>query len=194
VRDLFERIYETVSLFNLDLWRESRASELTKSELLPKPIKKDTVGTDRDVRAMGRRDKLRDPDQPILAEPNTPLLLAKRAESRHSVLAELDELKNFVMTHPGRIEELVRPSFSVKPNEDAGTSTMQMPPFMRNSNAFPLTLGPWQYQLLIDWVKALTRTAKAAKALAKGLLPLSERAKSRQDEVLAQLKQRRAAK
>jgi hypothetical protein len=186
VKDLFERVYETVSLFNLDHWRGVRASTLTASETLREPIKGDTVGTDRrDERAMGRRDKLRDPDRPILAEPNNPLPLSKRAESRHSLLAEIDELKNFVMTYPGRVEALVRPPFTVKPNEGSDTSTMQMPPFMRNSNALPLTLAPWQYRLLNDWVKALRQTPKDAKALAKGPRPLSESAKSRQNEVLA---------
>jgi len=122
------------------------------------------------------------------------LLLAKRAASRHSDLAELEELKNFVMTHPGRIEKLVRPSFAVKSNEDGETSTIQMPPFMRNSNAFPLSLAPWQYDLLIRWVKELTPTAKAAKALAKRLRPLSKQAKTRQDAVMKRLNKRRGAK
>jgi hypothetical protein len=157
--------------------------------MLAKPIKSDTLQSP--DRAMGGRDKLRDPNQPILDDPNNPLTLSKRAESRHSVLAELDELKNFVMTHPGRIEALVRPSFTVKPNEDGDTSTMQMPPFMRNSNAFPLTLAPWQYQLLIDWVTALKPRAKVAKAMTKGARPLSDSARSRQTEVLARLNQHR---
>jgi hypothetical protein len=122
------------------------------------------------------------------------LLLSKRAETRHSLLAELEELKNFLNNHPGRIEKLVRPSFIVKSNEDGETSTMQMPPFMRNSNAFPLTLAPWQYDLLIDWVKAMTPTAKAARALAKGPRPLSELAKKRQEAVMARLGNPRGAK
>ncbi len=190
-KDLFERVYETVSLFNLDVWRRARASALTASEMLPKPIRNDTVQNP-DL-AMGGRDKLRDPDLPILEDPNNPLILSERAESRHSVLAEVDELKNFVMTHPGRVEALVRPSFTVKPNEDSDTSTMQMPPFMRNSNAFPLTLAPWQYQLLIDWVAALKPTAQVARAMVKGARPLSDSARSRQTKVLARLNQRRSA-
>jgi hypothetical protein len=32
---------------------------------------------------------------------------------------------------------------------------MRMPPFMRHSNAQPLTLSFWQYELLMAWVKSV---------------------------------------
>ena len=32
---------------------------------------------------------------------------------------------------------------------------MQMPPFMRNSNAEPLTLTEWQYDLVMEWQRRI---------------------------------------
>ena len=38
---------------------------------------------------------------------------------------------------------------------------MRMPPFMRQSNAEPLTLSSWQYELLMQWVASANAAAPA---------------------------------
>lgn len=196
VQDLFERIYETASLFNLDFYRSDRASILTKSEQLPKPIRGDHLPDPK--RAMGGFDKLRDPNVP-LEQPSTdiPLPLFQRAVQRHGELAEIEDLRDFVLNPPGniRIEDLVRTPFTFQPNESGDTSTMQMPPFMRNSNAFPLTLAQWQYDLLLKWVQGQRHARPVAGAARprKKLKPLSNRAAQRQREVLARLTRSRRA-
>ena len=76
---------------------------------------------------------------------------------------------------PDRLR-LARP----EPHQDLGAATvrdrapsrtdrtsMRMPPFMRQSNAEPLTPANWQYDLLMRWVeRRIERRALAARALA----------------------------
>jgi hypothetical protein len=63
---------------------------------------------------------------------------------------------------------------------------MRMPPFMRNSNAMPLTLSFWQHDLLMDWVKSAS-TPKAVRALRATPHRLSDQAEERRKAVLARL-------
>jgi hypothetical protein len=198
VRDLFERIYETVSLFNLDFWRLERAVTIPDDGRLNRPIAEDAVR--QPELAMGGLDKLRDSNQPIREQPSTnvPLPLTERARQRHRELAELESLRVLVQQQPQRLAQLVRPPFTMtvaNPNEsqdvqrsvnESGLLTnMQMPPFMRNSNANPLTLSNWQYQLLMRWATGLLTPTAARMARAKP--SLSERASRRQQQVMARL-------
>jgi hypothetical protein len=208
VRDLFERVYETASLFNLDFWRtgtgrgdSGRAIQLPRDARRATPIPGD-LAPQPDV-AMGALDPLRDPNKPIVAGASNdlPLPLTERAKERHRDLAELESLKVLVRKQPQRLAMLVRPPFTMTtgdPNEqlqqgqrtvnEGGDSTnMQMPPFMRNSNANPLTLSNWQYDLLMRWAQQLLAPAPAAQALRAAPPPLSERARARQQRVLARL-------
>lgn len=158
VRDLFERVYETASLLNLDHQRTQRAALLNDGELTKK-MKDDEVP--QPEHAMGGRDRLRVPNNPIeAASSQVPLPLTERAKQRHRNLAELDELRTLVLRDPNRLKQLVRPPFHVAANESSDRSTMQMPPFMRNSNAYPLTLAAWQYDLLLRWVAQVGPSAK----------------------------------
>ena len=54
VQDLLERVFETVSLFNVDLYREQGAKTLSASESRPTPIVRDHLQGPN--RAMGSRD------------------------------------------------------------------------------------------------------------------------------------------
>jgi hypothetical protein len=98
-------------------------------------------------------------------------------------------LESFVRENPGRLAQLIRPPFASPARDNAGQS-MQMPPFMRNSNARALSLARWQYDLLMTWVVAVTEPGEAA---ARGpapdgeLAPLSPEAAERQRRVLATL-------
>ena len=95
---------------------------------------------------------------------------------------------------PG-IAELVRAPFEVEPFESAGVTSMRMPPFMRQSNALPLTLASWQYELLLRWVDETRTRAIAGPAGGAALAgapsfaapALSSTAASRRQAVLARL-------
>ena len=180
--DLFERVFETVSLFNVDLYREQEAMTLRPSQRRSKPIAHDHLPEPN--HAMGSRDRLRNSDTPMPSPtPNEPLPLTEHARTRHRELADLEGLKAFICNYPGRIRRLVRRPFAIEPGENSGVTSMRMPPFMRNSNAEPLTLSQWQYDLLMQWVDEHTPTAKQQKTPRK----LSPTAKARRDAVLARV-------
>jgi hypothetical protein len=152
VSDLFERVYEHVSLTNVDFWKGQRGiRQLPPQDLAATPIPGDNVAPPES--AMGSRDALR--NRTLRVGPATqddPLPLSGHARERHRTLSDTDFLKKFVLENPARLETLVRGPFEVEPNETANISSMRMPPFMRNSNALPLTLAAWQYSLLMRWV------------------------------------------
>ena len=179
VQDLFERVFETVSLFNVDLYREQEAMRLSPSQRRRKPIPDDHL-PDANL-AMGANDPLRNPDTPMpMPTPQEPLPLTEHARTRHRELADLQGLKDFISDHPGRIQTLVRPPFAIEAGEDFLGTSMRMPPFMRNSNSEPLTLSQWQYDLLMRWVDEHTPGPKARKAPRE----LSPKAKDRRDAVV----------
>jgi hypothetical protein len=163
VEDLFERIYETLSLMNLDLQRRGKAILLRGDRLAPAPIAGDLTRSP--SRAMGGLDVLRNKDFPIpAANDDIKLPLTDHAHTRHRKLSSLADLRDFVSQNPGRLATLIRQSFEAEAGElsdGIGTTTMRMPPFMRNSNAGPLTLAAWQYDLLMAWVTAVETLPKA---------------------------------
>jgi hypothetical protein len=177
VQDLFERVFETVSLFNVDMYREQGALLLRDQQRRPKPIPRDQFP--RPAHAMGALDRLRNADFPL--PPRTqdePLPLTEHARVRHRELADLNGLKDFIRNNPGRIRRLVRRPFTVEAGEDADVSSMRMPPFMRNSNALPLSLSAWQYDLLMEWVDKQAGTRRE----------LASNAKTRREQVLARVR------
>ena len=196
VQDLFERIYETLSLLNLDRWRTAKAITLTGSRLAPAPIPSDK--TREPSKAMSGRDALRNRSFPFPAvDQDIKLPLTDYAHMRHRALSDLEYLRGFVSQNPGRLTKLIRRSFEAERgelsdgNNGIGTTTMRMPPFMRNSNAGPLTLAPWQYDLLMDWVQALESQPRAAVPLTaaarRAARPLSDAAARRRDQVIARV-------
>lgn len=186
VQDLFERVYETVSLMNVDYYRLSRSITLPPAARRPASIPGDAVP--RPTQAGGGFDRLRN-DLFAIAAPtaNQPLPLTEHARMRHRALADVNELRNFVAQHPGRLRTLVRAVFECEATEDAVTTSMRMPPFMRNSNALPLTLAAWQYELLMRWVEQVELTGAIADAAASQTQQLSAGAEERRREVLARL-------
>ena len=165
VEDLFERVYETVSLLNVDRYRSGRALTLTGDRLAAQLVD-DHVPEP--TRALGGRDALRNPLYRIeAASNNEPLPLSKHARRQHRAIADAQNLRDFIALNPGRIESLVRAPFEIQRDEDQSSSTMRMPPFMRQSNAEPLTLSSWQYGLLMQWVASAN--AAAPSAVAQGM-------------------------
>lgn len=167
VEDLFERAFETVSLMNVDLWREVNAKQLKAAETKP-ALPADGLNDDR---AMGARDKLRNQlytVAPVVTNVD-PLPLSRYARTRHRALADLVELTRFVRNNPGRLKNLIRAPFAVSIGERSevakALTSMQMPPFMRHSNALPLTLSAWQFDLLQAWAQAIETTPSPAAVL-----------------------------
>jgi hypothetical protein len=152
VADLFERAYEHVSLMNVDHWRRRRGvAPLAPNKLLAVPIPGD--GLDRPTQAMGSRDALRNQTLRVgEATSGDPLPLSNHARERHRTLSDVDFLRKFVLENPDRLGLLIRGPFEVETGESAGATSMRMPPFMRQSNAQPLTLAAWQYALVQRWV------------------------------------------
>jgi hypothetical protein len=187
VEDLFERAYETVSLMNVDHWRAARGlRRLSGDRLAPAPIAGDNV-TPVD-QAMGSRDALRNRTLQVPASSsNMPLPLSAHARERHRSLSAVERLRDLLASNPARLKQLVRGAFEVQTGEDGGSTTMRMPPFMRQSNASPLTLAAWQYELLMRWADQQPSSAARVAAAAPTMRPLSRAAAARQAEVLARL-------
>jgi hypothetical protein len=187
VEDLFERAFETVSLLNVDFWRSRRSSDLTPAEQRPQAIQNDRYPAP--LRAMGSRDSLRDGNISIEApSSNVPLPLSDRARDRHRGLSDIIALKNFVREHPDRLAALIRKPFSFGATESALRTTMQMPPFMRASNAGPLTLTKWQYELLMAWRDSVVAAPELPIAFETRLEEeASVRSRRRRSAVLARL-------
>jgi len=189
VEDLFTRAYETVSLMNVDFWRRARGLRgLSGAQLSPSTIPDDGVAPPVD-QAMGSRDALRNRELRVLPRStNIPLPLSAHARERHRSLADVDRLKDLIAAAPARLKELVRGPFEVETGEGGNATTMRMPPFMRQSNAAPLTLAAWQYALLMRWVEEQqAKPEPLAVAAAEEVPPLSDAAAARRAEVLARV-------
>ena len=139
---------------------------------------------------MGARDTLRDGNIAIQAPSDAvPLPLSERARERHRTLSDIFTLTQFVRENPDRLQELMREPFSVADNESGNATTMQMPPFMRGSNAEPLTLAKWQYELLMQWRDRVTTAAMPVAFATRADAELASRAGARRSTVLSHLDQ-----
>jgi hypothetical protein len=192
VTDLFQRVYETVSLLNVDSYRRSRAAALPPEKLRPRDI--DAAARSNPTQAMGGRDALRN-SLYRLAAPTTddPLPLSEHARMRHRAMSDLQNLIEIVSLDANRIKTVVRPPFEIESFESAESTSMRMPPFMRQSNALPLTLASWQYELLLRWVeRTATQTAALRQVAAEAVSHprprvLSPAAAARRASVLARI-------
>ena len=111
---------------------------------------------------------------------------------RHRAMSDLQGLIELVTLDSNRIKSIVRPPFEVEAGEDGNSSSMRMPPFMRQSNALPLTLANWQYALLMRWVERTTTQLAAGlrfgvEADRPLLRKLSAAAAARRARVLARI-------
>jgi len=185
VEDLFERIYETVSLLNVDHYRAARGVTLGGQRLAEQLVGDEVPNT---RQAMGGRDALRNPFYRIAAAtPNEPLPLSQHARRQHRAIADLQNLRDFIALLPDRVPSLMRPPFAIEDIESPNETTMRMPPFMRQSNAQPLTLSSWQYDLLMAWLRLAAAPLAAVAGIAPAEPALPAAAARRRAAVLAQL-------
>lgn len=169
VADLFERVYEVVSLFNIDRARTENGAALTPAMLAPAALVGDGLAAP--ARSMGSRDALRNPLLRVsIASPANPLPLSHHARERHRSLSDVDALISFVSENPDRLKALVRGPFETQQLADTERerlrqTTMRMPPFMAQSTpATPLTLAAWQYEALMRWAALDTAPSPAGAA------------------------------
>jgi hypothetical protein len=108
---------------------------------------------------------------------------------RHRAMSDLQNLIEVVSLDANRIKTVVRPPFEVESFEDGNSTSMRMPPFMRQSNALPLTLASWQYDLLLRWVERTAADLAAGRLEAVGprARVLSPEAAARRTSVLARI-------
>jgi len=199
IADLFQRIFETVSLTNLDNTRsrhlrENRGNGFTSGvqrlpdgRLLP-AVNNDSM-TDAD-RPFARRTAEELPDQP---SPQRPLRYVDLANSTHAALADVDALEQFLRENAEHMRLLLRPPYgSLRelpaqppdvpqqvvrdprvPRDRA--HDMRMPPYMRDSDASPLSLTRRQYRQILTVMdrlvqEPLSMTARLASRLMQDTL------------------------
>lgn len=180
--DLFQRVWETASLVNLDA---IRARSLRDNTFYPSnPKIGDLPYTD--VRSM------RPSDTPyadakvqalIPEEPSTSaeLMFSRLTELAHDQLAGEDELVNFLLNQAERVHHMIRPAYgafeqltpTVKPDQTPNPDfrdprifrdqmhDMRMPPYMRDEMASALGLTRHQYRTLMTYVDAVAAAVAA---------------------------------
>jgi hypothetical protein len=190
VEDLFERVYETVSLLNLDALHATRNLKLEGEKLADRAIPGDVIRPS--DRSLGSKDALRNRELPPVppASNDDPLPISEHARDRHRALSDIEGLKAMLAASPNRLRELVRGPFEAEGHETFNRTTMRMPPFMRQSNALPLTLSSWQYDLLMRWARGAQAPAAivpAASKVRKRSKILSEPADQRRTTLLRRM-------
>jgi hypothetical protein len=188
IADLFERVYETVSLANLDATRRNAIVDNAANGVdgFTQPPRTD-------------RQTMTPADAPYadltttLVQPPTaqaPLPYADAAGTAHARLSELDDLVEFLRFNGDRVRQMLRrpygafrelaenPAASATPDPDRRdprisrdrAHDMRMPPYMRDSDASALSLTRRQYlqiKALLDFLETPKAAPAAAAALAK---------------------------
>jgi hypothetical protein len=191
IADLFERAFETASLINLDANRyrglnENLANGATDTQFPDPPHIGFGSMTGNDT---GYAD-LTAAFFPNSTEKTTQLEFTGVAELRHQELCDIELLLDFLQQNP-HVKKLIRPPFgrlrqfpAIPPaTPNAGfrdprltrdqLHDMRMPPYMRDSDALPLSITWRQYDVLM-------RLLSEAKTLRSPAERVSERLKIRQ--------------
>jgi hypothetical protein len=177
--DLFQRVYETASLANLDMMRSSpeimpRGQARTVNfPKLPSVTYPDT---------MTKKDPLFQKDDDLTSPPSShdKVPYSSVAAQTHAPLADTDDLELFLRTQADRVRAMIRPAYAhfkdlrptVNTNDKPDPARrdprivrdtehdMRMPPYMRDSDATPLSLNRRQYEFLMKTVESLQPRAK----------------------------------
>lgn len=171
--DLFQRAYETASLVNLDATRKAMMSGQKRSRFKPATNLANSM-TPADTPYFDKDENLNSP-------PSTHerLPYASVAHDVHSSLTGVEDLIMFLQTNPALVKRLIRPPYGafedlsakvqadVPPNDSHRDPRvdrdwlydMRMPPYMRDSDASPLSLTRRQYQFLMEVLKRVQAPA-----------------------------------
>ena len=185
IADLFQRVYETVSLANLDALRANAIADNQANGLdgFTKPPRTDPqTMTAADAPYADLTTQLVHPPTP-----EAPLPYTDAAQAAHMRFSELDDLVEFLQYNGDRVRQMLRPPFgafrelSENPKADAKPDPghrdprinrdrahdMRMPPYMRDADATALSLNRRQYlqvKALLDFLGP--PPAKAAASIA----------------------------
>jgi len=181
--DLFQRVYETASLANVDMMRNAMMPRndlgLVNFSDLPAVTRGDSM-TPRDTPYF---DKDQDLNSPPTSHEELPY--SSVASQTHAPLADAEDLSLFLRTSARQVQRLIRPAYAhfkdlreqvstnAKPdpqqrdprNARDNEHDMRMPPYMRDSDASPLSLNRRQYNFLMQTLERL-QTKGAAKSSA----------------------------
>ncbi len=141
IRDLFERILETLELMNLDF--QNRRAILTNREIAR------GIGLPEDV---GIKKLFSVIEKANL--PNRPLPLTEYGRQKHRRFVALEVIEDKLRENPGLLDKWIR-----KPMTGDKFYDQKMPPLMRGSDRYPMHITQRQYNLLKAWVKSLRANA-----------------------------------
>jgi hypothetical protein len=172
IADLFERAFETASLFNLDAMRERAIVENAISS--PQPPRTD----ERSMTSGDRPYAFLTAAFPEKSAPGFSLPYAATAQYAHARLSDIETLLDFFIEDPRRVESLVRRPFGrfqdlkrapvrSKDFRDPRIQRdclhdMQMPPYLRDSDLNPLSITYRQYRTLMDFLDWLPKRPRIA--------------------------------
>ena len=186
VVDIFRRAFETNSLINLDDIRaqglKDNATLQAKTKISPTPGLPSTDAasmTEEDARPPDKIPDLIRP-QPVSvfsnSVPNDRLPYTVATKFVHEQLIDEENLLDFLRRRPDFVKTLLRPPYGIltqletDPNPDQAPNPdfrdprivrdmmhdARMPPYMRDSNYYPLSLSRRQYHLVISFIDYLT--------------------------------------
>jgi len=175
IADLFERAFETASMFNLDAMRERAMAENLQFDLenfsgLPKIDSDSMTAKDR-----GYAEITADlfPDSKNKSVHGYQLPYSSVAQYRHAALSDWENVIRLLSEQGVRVRKMVRPPFGrlwqlpkrrkKKPrpefrdprNARDQQHDMRMPPYMRDSDLCPLSITFRQYDALMRVIKRL---------------------------------------
>jgi hypothetical protein len=183
--DLFQRVYETASLANVDMMRNAMMPGNDEGLVNFPDLPKVTLGDSMTPKDSPYFDK----DEDLNSRPSTheKLPYSSVAAQTHAPLADTDDLALFLRTSARQVRRLIRPPYAsfkdlkekvgadAKPDPDQRDPRidrdtefdMRMPPYMRDSDATPLSLNRRQYALLMQTLDRL----QAKPGFKSGVLP-----------------------
>ncbi len=141
IQDLFERIWETIGLMNVDVFNNRVDVQENPATAFARGIPYNT----NDHYAF-------EPTKPSVTGTGEEYPLSQRGRQIHRRMISIEILKDMFRENPDLIEEWIR-----APGANNGFFTKQMPPVMRDSSGGPLHLTRRQYDLLRNWVLHLRK-------------------------------------
>jgi hypothetical protein len=167
IADLFQRVFETLSLLNLDANRLRAIGGNASSPVAATPPRTDFGSMTSEDKPYA--DKVPDLISQPVAHDRLPY--SSVAASVHGSLTDVEALTDFLRTFGKRVESLLRPPYGVvtelseqppeTPNprhrdirlERDQLHDMRMPPYMRDSDATALSLTRRQYNQILGLVE-----------------------------------------
>ena len=204
IADLFQRVFETLSLLNLDANRAWAIADNSSTSLPGKSLNLPHI--DRDTMTARDRpyaDKVPDLISKPVAHDRLPY--SSVAAAVHGALTDVEALTDFLRTFGVRVEQLLRPPYGAvselsqppapDPNprfrdariERDRLHDMRMPPYMRDSDATALSLTRRQYQQIMELVDRLRvpETTALARAAVAATTPAVTPVRQHVERVLA---------